>query len=297
MQVFNIGSINWDHCYQVEHFVRPGETLGTRNYVKVMGGKGANQSVALASSGVSVIHIGALGEGDTTAKEALSDLGVDMQHVPLLSQQATGHAIIQVEDAGENAILLFPGANHALTMTQIQDGLASSQAGDWVLLQNETNLIEEIIPYAKSLKLNVAFNPAPMDKALTLSVLNELDLLIVNEVELADLAQTDDANGAFSQAKEWSKERRIMVTLGSKGVKFFDQGIEQSFAGFNVDAVDTTAAGDTFIGFFLGGLTQGLKIADLLQQACAAAAICVTRTGAIPAIPKLEEVRSFLKDR
>lgn len=297
MHVYNIGSINWDHCYQVAHFVRPGETLSSKAYKKVMGGKGANQSVALASSGAQVKHIGALGPVDHIAVEQLQGLGVDVQNIALLEGQETGHAIIQIDDNGENAIILFPGANRALSLAQIEQALSHAQVGDWVLLQNETNLIEESIALAKSLGLKVAFNPAPMDNALTLKVLENLDLLIVNEVELADLAQTTDLDKAMSHALEWSQDRAILVTLGSKGVRYIHQQTVCDFPGFKVDVVDTTAAGDTFIGYFLGGLTQGSDIETLLKDACAAAALCVSKSGAIPAIPQREDVNEFLKNR
>ena len=295
MQLFNFGSINWDHCYQLTHFVRPGETISSDDYQKLLGGKGANQSAAAARAGANVFHVGAVGESESQAQDLLRELGVDVEGTLALEGFETGHAIIQINNDGENAIVLFAGANHGLTEAQVDAQLAKASEGDWVLLQNETNLIEYIIKQAKSKALNVAFNPAPMDKDLTLAVLPQLDLLIVNEIELQDLTEIEDKAKAEAMAIDWSKNLEMLVTQGSAGVNYYHEGEKQFCPAFKVDAVDTTAAGDTFIGYFMASKLAGIPIAQALKTACAASAISVTRAGAIPSIPAHTEVEQFIQ--
>jgi ribokinase len=227
MQLFNVGSINWDHCYQLMHFVRPGETISSDRYQKLLGGKGANQSAAAARAGANVHHIGAVGGDESQAQRLLEALGVNVSSITALDGYETGHAIIQINQDGENAIVLFAGANHGLTTEQIDQQLSQASQGDWVLLQNETNLVDYVVEQAKSKGLNVAFNPAPMDKELTLSLLSKLDLLIVNEIELRDLTATEDAGEAEAMALDWSSNLEMLVTQGSAGVSYYCQGAKQ----------------------------------------------------------------------
>ena len=295
MQLFNFGSINWDHCYQLTHFVRPGETISSDTYQKLLGGKGANQSAAAARAGAKVFHVGAVGGDESQAQSLLKELGVDVSGTVALAGAETGHAIIQINQDGENAIVLFAGANHGLTESQINEQLDKAAQGDWVLLQNETNLIEFVVEQAKSRGLNVAFNPAPMDKDLTLKVLPHLDLLIVNEIELQDLTATEDKAKAEAMAMEWSSDLEMLVTQGSAGVNYYHKGEKQFCSAFKVDAVDTTAAGDTFIGYFMASKLAGASVETSLKTACAASAISVTRAGAIPSIPAHTEVEQFIQ--
>jgi ribokinase len=297
MQLFNVGSINWDHCYQLMHFVRPGETISSDHYQKLLGGKGANQSAAAAKAGAKVHHIGAVGGDELQAQTMLKDLGVRIDTIAQLSGQETGHAIIQINQDGENAIVLFAGANHGLTEEQINQALAQASPGDWVLLQNETNLIDYVVELAKTEGLNVAFNPAPMDKELTLRLLPKLDLLIVNKIELRDLTATDDKQKAEAMAIEWSDKLEMLVTQGSAGVSYYSQGRQLFCAAFNVEAVDTTAAGDTFIGYFMAAKLADLPVEQALKMACGASAISVTKAGAIPSIPARSDVEQFIKEQ
>lgn len=297
MQLFNVGSINWDHCYQLTHFVRPGETISSNHYQKLLGGKGANQSAAAARAGAKVHHVGAVGGDESQAQQLLQDLGVNVDAVAMLKGEETGHAIIQINQDGENAIVLFAGANRGLTKTQIDQQLSRASSGDWVLLQNETNLVDYVIEQAKSRGLRVAFNPAPMDKELTLRLLTQLDLLIVNEIELRDLTATDDAEKAQAMAVEWSGKLDMLVTQGSAGVSYYRQGDKHFCPAFNVKAVDTTAAGDTFIGYFMAAKLSDLPVKQALKLACGASAISVTKAGAIPSIPAYSDVEQFIQEQ
>ena len=296
MTIFNFGSINIDHVYSVDHFVRPGETMTSSHYQKILGGKGANQSVALAKAGCDVVHVGAISNQDTHLLAELEAKGVNTEQIATLDQP-TGHAIIQVNNEAENAIVLFAGANHALSAPQIKQVLAKAADTDWVLLQNETNEIDTIIAGARARGLTLAYNPAPMDKSLVEKHLQDIDLLIVNEVEAMDLAGVDNVDAAQAALVAQHPNLQILMTLGAKGVRYLNGAEITEVPAFKVEAVDTTAAGDTFIGYALSGLTRGLGISETLKQACAASAICVTREGASTAIPDHGEVSEFLKEK
>lgn len=299
MTIYNVGSINLDHLYQVDHFVRPGETMASQNYQCLLGGKGANQSVALAKAGADVKHVGAIHHSDQAVLDQLASLGVNTDLIAKLDVP-TGHAIIQLNTEAENAIILFQGANHALTQAQVDAVLAQATSGDWVLLQNETNQIEYTMKQAQAHGLKVAFNPAPMDAELTKKVLPSVDLLIVNEVEAMDLLGVADIDTASQILPTAYPDLSVLMTLGKAGVRYFPkqeagQRMESLFVeAFSVEAVDTTAAGDTFIGYCLSSLMNNEDMTVALKRACAASALCVTKMGAASAIPSSADVTEFL---
>lgn len=294
MTLYNLGSINIDHLYQVDHFVRPGETLSSSKYQTVLGGKGANQSIALARAGADVRHIGALGKQDDWALSQLQEAGVNTDHVALLPK-ASGHAIIQLTKAAENAIILYPGANHNLTDPHLEQALATAQKGDWMLMQNETNGLEAAIALARKQGLNIAFNPAPMDVKRVRPLLSQIDWLIVNEVEAMDLTETKTVTDAEQALVVTYPQLHILLTLGKDGVVYLHQSHRDRAAAHLVEAVDTTAAGDTFIGYTLSSLANGASPAQAMALGSAAAAICVTRLGASSSIPTLDETQDFLE--
>jgi ribokinase len=295
MAIYNFGSINIDHVYQVEHFVRPGETLTSTHYQKVMGGKGANQSIALAKANNNVVHVGAIGKEEQHLLSNFTQVGIDTTHTCSLSQ-ATGHAIIQVNNSAENAIVLFPGANIHLTLEQVKNALKEANSEDWVLLQNETNLIEAIISEAKNCNLTIAYNPAPMDKTLVERVIEQVNILIVNEVEVMDLFAVKSEEEAQKIIQRDYPHLTVIMTLGAKGVRYLDAGTFIEVSAFEVNAIDTTAAGDTFIGYCLTGLMNKEDPKEVLTRACAASAICVSRAGASNTIPTHVEVEQFLQE-
>ncbi|MFT5669236.1 MAG: ribokinase [Glaciecola sp.] len=299
MAVINFGSINIDHIYTVAHFVTPGETLSSSNYQSVLGGKGANQSIACALANGDVKHVGSVHTNDASFIDILDKAGVNTQFVEKQDSTATGHAIIQVNSDGENAIVLFAGANHQLSTQQIDNVLNSASKDDWVLLQNETNAIGDIIDKASALGLAIAFNPAPMTPNIATLALDKVTLLFVNEIEAMQLTQTENIDDAAHIMREKYPNTKVIMTLGKAGVKYLYRGDEVNVSGFKVDAIDTTAAGDTFTGFFLATYIKNLaaNISDpalALLNACAAAALCVTKQGAAPSIPSASEVNNFL---
>jgi ribokinase len=294
MTIFNLGSINIDHLYQVDHFVRPGETLGSTDYQTVLGGKGANQSIALARAGANVHHIGAIGRKDDWACAQLQEAGVNTDQVAHLDQ-ASGHAIIQLTKAAENAIILYPGANHGLTEQHLTGSLALAQAGDWLLIQNETNGLEQALSLASEKHLKVVFNPAPMDVTRVRPMLGKIDWLIVNEVEAMDLTETDTVSDAEQALVRDYPQLQTLLTLGKAGVVYLHKAERDSVPAHTVDAVDTTAAGDTFIGYALSALSAGQSPQQAMALGSAAAALCVTRLGASISIPERKETLSFMK--
>jgi ribokinase len=299
MAVINFGSINIDHIYTVPHFVAPGETLSSSHYQSVLGGKGANQSIACALANCETKHVGAVHKSDVSFVGILEDAGVNCEFVEQQTNTATGHAIIQVNNDGENAIVLFAGANHQLSSAQIDSAINGASKQDWVLLQNETNAIGEIIEKAAAMGLPIAFNPAPMTPSVSDLPLEKVSLLFVNEIEAMQLTQSENIESATQVLQNKYPHTKVIMTLGKAGVKYLHQGEQLVVDGFTVNALDTTAAGDTFTGYFLAAHINDISNdtnnpKQALLSACAAAALCVTKKGAAPSIPKASDVAAFL---
>lgn len=291
MTIWNLGSINADHVYALPHIPGPGETLAARTLTTGLGGKGANMSVASARAGGRVAHIGAVGPEGGWAVERLRAAGVNVTHVARL-ETPTGHAIIAVDDRGENMILLFPGANRAIPAAHLEAALAGARPGDWLLMQNETNLQAEAAALARSRGLRVAYAAAPFEAAAVQAVLPQLDFLILNEVEADQLV---DGTG---QALPDLGVPDVVVTLGAEGCLWFRQGVaERSFPALRVTPVDTTGAGDAFTGYLLAALDEGQAMPEAIALATRAAALKVTRRGAADAIPTRAEALAFEGER
>ncbi len=283
--IFNFGSINVDYVYQVPHLVTPGETLSATGFARYLGGKGANQSLAIARAGAKVKHMGAMSISDDWIEDILSKAGVDTSGIKRV-EQSSGHAIIYVDKVGENCIVIVSGANELIDDEQMNQVLALAKPGDWVLLQNETNAVSKIVHRCKERGLQVAFNPAPFDAKITIEILPFLDLLIVNETESEQL---QSALGGIKL-----KVPELLTTLGARGARLESEHGTIDAQPFKVKACDTTGAGDTFIGYFLGCRSQGLSDRLALQRASAAAALSVTVRGAGDSIPVNDQVDRFL---
>ena len=298
MQILNFGSLNIDHVYTVDHFVAPGETLCSADYQINAGGKGLNQSIALARAGVAVSHAGMIGGEGVFLKELLSSSGVDVENV-ITGDGATGHAVIQVEkNSGENAILLYPGANMQIPTARMLDILRKIPEGSWLLLQNEINDIPFLIENAKNCGLKVAINPAPCTDAVRSYPLHLCDLIIVNEIEAACLAASE---GSIPQhintLANLFPESEIVVTLGEKGAVYRRGSEEFSVPARAVQAVDTTSAGDTFTGYFLASKLRGMDARTAMEYAALASSIAVSRPGAAVSIPGAGEVFQTLPEK
>lgn len=290
MAILNIGSINIDYVHRVPHFPAAGETLRNLSYSAGLGGKGANQSIAIALAGGKASHIGRIGEDGNWAKQFLADKGVGVENV-IIDDGASGHAVIYVDDAGENTIVIHGGANEKLELDDIKSALDKANANDWVLLQNETNLVFETAVEAKSRGLKVAYAAAPFDAEIAAKMIDHVDLIAVNEIEAEQLAATLNTNA------EDLPVSKILITKGSKGALYKDGDSIIEIDAFKVTPVDTTGAGDTFTGYFLARLNEGDTPEIALKTASAAAAIQVTRMGAATAIPTLKDVKEFLETK
>ena len=287
MTVFNLGSINIDLVYRVPHFPAPGETLTALDYQRMLGGKGANQSIAVARAGGAVTHIGAAHAEDGWILDEMRTAGVDISGVQT-GDTATGHAIVSVSSDGENQIILWPGANHAIDMDQAIAALATAGSGDWALLQNETCGADDFVAAARASELKIAYSAAPFDAAVTARLLPYTDLLVVNEVEAAALTKMLDR-----PAQDIGLPH-LVITRGGDGADYHGQAGAFHQPAFPVSPVDTTGAGDCFFGYLLAGLACGEDIGTSLHRASAAAAIQVTHPGAAAAIPTRAAVDEFL---
>jgi ribokinase len=292
MRVLNIGSINIDHVYGVEHFVRPGETHSSLSYHTFAGGKGFNQSIALARAGATTLHAGRVGKDAAWLLQRLEREGVDTSHVAV-GEATTGHAIIQVIPDGENAIVLYGGANQLITEADVTSALSSCSSGDYLLLQNETSAVALAIQYAHERGMHIVFNPAPMTAEVHHYPLVFVDVFILNETEAEELTGKAEPEEVRARMRELFPRAATVLTLGSKGAVYFDADSMHHEPALLVDAVDTTGAGDTFIGFFLAELIQTGDPAKALAKACRAAAICVSRLGASDSIPSRHELETF----
>jgi ribokinase len=289
MRFLNFGSINIDHVYSVEHFVRPGETLASLRYQVFAGGKGLNQSIALARAGAPVFHAGKVGRDGSWLAEELDRNGVNAKWVHR-GKEPTGHAIIQVAQDGQNAILLYPGANHSLESQFIEQTVQSFDNADCLLIQNETNAIDQIIQAAAGREMTIAFNPAPMTAAVRNYPLELVNVFFLNETEAEALTGETDPHRAGIAMRRQFPNAATVLTLGSRGAAYFGDGGELFQPATAVQAIDTTAAGDTFLGYFLAEYCRSLDAERALMIACRAASICVTRPGAADSIPYLHEV-------
>ena len=286
-----LGSLNLDHVYRLDHFVRPGETLGSESYSVGCGGKGLNQSIALARAGAPVMHAGRIGHDGGILRSALEAAGVDVSLL-VEGDVPTGHAIIQVDAKGENAIILYGGANRRITEAEIDAALDA--VGDGILLlQNEINSLGTILEKAHARGIRTAFNFAPFDpedaKTLPLGLLS---YLIVNEIEGAGVAGVAEPEAILRTLKERYPGCRVILTLGKAGAAFLgDDGVMGPVPPCPAEVVDTTSAGDTFIGYLFAGLLEGMELKAAMELAGRASAITVSRAGAADSIPFRKELR------
>ena len=290
MKVLNIGSCNIDYIYEVDHMVRPGETQKVDTLEIVSGGKGLNQSIALAKAGVDVYHAGLIGRDGAILRQALEGHGANTDYLSEVDGPS-GHAIIQLDKHGENCILVYPGANHQLTEELIEEILSHFESGDLLLLQNEVNNMPFIVKRAHELGLQIAINPAPFNEEIKNIPLQLVNYLILNEIEGKDLTNEEDDFKVLESLKEMYPTTHVLLTRGSKGVIYAYKDVMIEQPAYKVEAVDTTAAGDTFIGYFISGLVRQLEITEILKLASKASSITVTRKGSSSSIPTLDEVQ------
>ena len=292
MKVLNFGSLNLDYTYQVPHIVREGETISSNDVQMHLGGKGFNQSVALARAGVPVYHAGLVGEEGLDFYDACQECGIKTDYIKTVTGRC-GHTIIQVDDEGQNSIVLFGGANQKNTKEYVDEVLKNFETGDILLLQNEVNELPYIIDQAFAKGMTIVLNPSPMNEIIDECDLGKVSIFVLNETEGQQLTGQTTPTTIVAAMEASFANAKVVLTLG-KGGSIFHHGDEELYqAAFDVDTVDTTAAGDTFTGFLIAGILKKQPMRDVLVNASKAAALAVQKQGAAQSIPFMSEVELF----
>lgn len=290
MKVLNYGSLNLDRVYDVPHFVSSQETILCSRYGEFLGGKGLNQSIALARAGINISHLGAVGTDGGALRECLSEAGVDVRFVEQ-KDTVSGHAIIQSAE-GQNCIIVYNGANGEVKQERIREAINSFEPGDIFLLQNEVSNVAFALQCAAERGMKVVFNASPITPEMWQYPLDYVDYFLINEVEARALAGTEaaDYEVILGLVREKYPKAAVVMTVGADGVWYEDEEERLSHDAYRVPVVDTTAAGDTFCGYFIAGLLRGLTKAENLKIASVASALSISQKGASNSIPVWQEV-------
>ena len=294
MKILNFGSCNVDYVYSLDHIVRDGETETTYKFEIFPGGKGLNQSIAAAKAGVKIYHAGCVGYDGNLLTDILSENGIDISYLGKIPEK-NGHAIIQVGNKGENSIFLYPGSNEMVSIDYIDVVLENFGSGDIILLQNEISNVDYIVEKAYQKNMCIILNPSPFNERIGKIDFNKLTYVILNEIEIKEISGCSVPEEGLMYIRNRYPNLKVILTLGIKGCIYADSKCELYQPAFEVKAVDTTAAGDTFTGYFVAELSRGTQYPEILKIASAASAVAVSRKGAAPSIPDKCEVLSSLE--
>lgn len=292
MKILNFGSLNIDIFFRVENIVKPGETISAKSIEKRPGGKGLNQAVALSKSFENVYHAGSVGDDGIFLIDYLKSENINTKYIKK-SDKLTGNAIIQVDDRGENSIVLYKGANFDNDKKFIDEVLDNFDKDDILLLQNEISSMKYLIDKAYEKGMKIVLNPSPITDEIKEFDFNKIDLLLVNEIEAKNIANKDNIDESINYFMATYPNINLIVTLGSKGSIFVNKNEKIKQEGIKVESVDSTGAGDTFTGFFVSYFYQGKNVRDCLKFASLASALSVTKSGASISIPSLCDVKEF----
>jgi ribokinase len=292
MKFLVFGSLNIDLSFSVDHIVAPGETISSGALERSAGGKGANQAAALAKAGMEVYMAGKVGTDGDFLLELLHSYGVRTGHI-LRWEGATGQAIIQVDKSGQNSIVLYGGGNAALKKDELGPIISAFGPGDMILLQNEIPLTAELMRAASERGMKVCLNPSPFDGRIAGLPLELADLLFVNEIEAAGMANcpvTEDPRAILEALVPRFPRAELVLTAGKEGAYYAHKDLRAKGDIVDLPVADTTGAGDTFTGFFLAARQRGCDVAESLRLACKASSIAVSRKGAMASMPFAREV-------
>lgn len=292
MKFLNFGSLNLDIVYTVDHCVRSGETLASEKIEYFCGGKGLNQSIALAKAGAQVYHAGCIGADGEKLINVLKSNGVDTSFIKKMDAPS-GHAIIQVDKSGQNSILIFGGANKLIDKDHIDNVLQNFTQSDMLFLQNETNAVGELIEAAYSKSITTVFNPSPFSDSILKLPLEKVSWFVINEIEANAITGETEPDKIISEFKVRYPNSNILLTVGEGGsyCRSDDKTYYQPI--FKVKAVDTTAAGDTYLGYFFAML-GAFGAQKAMKYAAAASALAVSRQGASASVPLFKETEKFI---
>ena len=286
MKILNFGSINKDYVYSVNEFVSPGETIKTYEFKEFLGGKGLNQSVAVSRSGSKIYHAGCINKNDENIKKQLNKWKVDTSNIYYVDEP-TGHAIIQVNTCGENSIIIHGGANLKITSKQIDQTISKFRRDDIIIIQNEINRIPEIIDRAYYQRMKIIFNPAPFSEEVLNYPLKKVNTLIYNELEGKGLSGKNTIKEIRSELSEKFPEIKHIITLGDRGSIYFDNENKIIVDAIKVDTIDSTAAGDTYIGYYVSSMSNKMTVKDSMLRASKAAGISTKKLGGAISIPSI----------
>ncbi|MCR4695665.1 MAG: ribokinase [Pseudobutyrivibrio sp.] len=292
MKILDFGSLNLDYVYSLDHMVKEGETILASDVKINLGGKGFNQAVALARAGVPVYMAGLVGEEGLDFYDKGQEFGIDTRHIKTVTGRC-GHTIIQVDKEGNNSIILYGGANQKNSRDYVDKVLADFDAGDILVLQNEINELPYIIDSAFAKGMTIVLNPSPVGRIMEECDLGKVAVFILNETEGQQITGGTTPTAIVSAMDASFANAKIVLTLGKSGAIYHHGDEEYYQAAFDVEAVDTTAAGDTFTGFFVAGLLKKIPVKDNLAISAKAAALAVTKDGAAASIPFMSEVELF----
>lgn len=289
MKILNYGSMNIDNVYQMNHMIQPGETQMAIAKNVFAGGKGLNQSIAIAKAGGAVYHAGVVGEDGAILMDTLQRGKVDTRYIKHMAGPS-GHTVIQVDQSGQNSIIVFAGENMRVLEEDIQHVLSGFEKGDLLILQNELDNSPAIMRMASERGMTIVFNPSPVNDGLMKYPLECVDWFLLNEIEGKALTQETEPEKILAALRERYPKANVVLTLGSDGA-FCVRGDEKVYQPiFPVKAVDTTAAGDTFTGYFVTGISRGEELALVMKRAAKASSIAVSRPGAADSIPEAAEI-------
>ena len=294
MRILSFGSLNLDFTYKIPHIVTEGETITSSELTVYPGGKGLNQSVALSKAGMEVYHAGMIGTDGSLLLDTCKDNGIHLDYIKTIDFK-TGNAIIQVDENGQNSIILYPGSNRQITKDFVDEVLSNFEEGDLILLQNEINHLNYIINQAYEKGMRIILNPSPFDHVIKECNLEKVALFILNEVEAAQMTGEENPETILKKLASQYKNAEFVLTLGGNGSIYFgEKGMFRQEI-YPTNVVDTTGAGDTFTGYFISEYYGGKSPKEALQIAAMAASIAVSKKGAAIAIPKLIDVKERLK--
>ncbi|NLO84595.1 MAG: ribokinase [Clostridiales bacterium] len=294
MKILNYGSMNIDNVYSVAHIAAPGETILANQRNVYCGGKGLNQSIALAKAGANVYHAGVVGDDGDMLLALLTSHGVNTEFIKR-AHGPSAHTVIQVNAQGQNCIIVFADENMRIEEAEIKTVLEGFEAEDILVLQNELHNSPLMMKLAKAKGMRVVFNPSPTNEAINDYPLGDVDWFLLNEVEGCALTGQTAPDLILRGMQEAFPNASVVLTLGQDGAYCMhgDQTLFQP--AFKVQAVDTTAAGDTFTGYFITGFSRGDALDDVLIRAARASSIAVSKEGAADSIPYAKEVEEALR--